>query len=598
MTLRVTRVGTQVAGSVTSGALRVTRIAAKVAGAVDTGNLRVTRSLAQVGGQIASSDNLKISEIRVQVGTTNSIDAPRYTSELGTNFSTMGLASMVLGIPAAPTGGGGAPSLDVTAGNTVSYTQTNAHNHYNVTGSNTVAFSQTNVRELVQGQTATDTLTFTQSGDRSGSIFGRTGTGSLTFTQTNSRAEEVAMSASNTIAFAHSHFVAGTVNLTADHTLTFVQTNAVAGPTLVGAEHTLVFVQGAAPGLLTRTAYNTVTFSQMGADAQEKILTASNNLVLIQGAAPGLLTRTAYGILEVDQTNSTINLHATAIALTATDTLTFTQTDVTQHLLASATVLTAANSWSLGDSAIFPIELDESQTLTFVQSASANAGKSGENTVAFTQTVIANHDRNIELSQTLNFSQGGYGVLYRNGIIVTQDGCDVTKTYSPFSASPTPPIRPIAPILERKTDVLFYSPAGPIAGATDSLTLRTPNFGDRDRNSYSRINRESRGGSLTVFRDPKWPAIRSLVMDFSGIKDSEVDTVIAFLEDTLGQEIAFRDWSGRVWTGLIVNPDSAITRTGVNRNDIALEMEVTDTALNLNAGNTIDFTQSSVMELV
>jgi len=63
-------------------------------------------------------------------------------------------------------------------------------------------------------------------------------------------------------------------------------------------------------------------------------------------------------------------------------------------------------------------------------------------------------------------------------------------------------------------------------------------------------------------------------MDFSGICDDEVDAIIEFFEDTLGKEIGFRDWNDRTWNGIITNPDSAVIRTGKNRNDVSIEMEV------------------------
>ncbi len=167
----------------------------------------------------------------------------------------------------------------------------------------------------------------------------------------------------------------------------------------------------------------------------------------------------------------------------------------------------------------------------------------------------------------------------RNGLPISAnsgDDCDITQHYSPLSGGGASLI-PSAPLtLVKHPDVFFFFPNDQKCSPTESLTLRTPNFGDRDRNQLNRINRESRGGSLTIFRDPKWPTQKSLVMDFSAIKDSEVDALLLFLENTLGQSVGFRDWQGREWTGIIVTPDAAVTRTGTDRNDIALELEVDD----------------------
>ena len=64
---------------------------------------------------------------------------------------------------------------------------------------------------------------------------------------------------------------------------------------------------------------------------------------------------------------------------------------------------------------------------------------------------------------------------------------------------------------------LFYPAVGTV---TDSVTLRAPNLGNKDRLSFNRILRETRGGTLVVFADPIWPKIQTLVLTFSGLPTS------------------------------------------------------------------------------
>jgi hypothetical protein len=621
MTIRVTRVSANVAGSVTDGTLRVTRVSAKVAGQVDAGLLRVTRTYAQVAGNVSTTDTLKVSTVRVQVATTDvTTDVPRYTSRLGTNFSTLGGATMVLGIPLVDDGGLVLPNFDRTATDTLSFTQSNTHNQFSVTGSNSVTFTQTNLRvvesgtdltasgslafvgaaqrALVSSNTASNSISFTQVAG-SVDVLSFTATSNISFTQSNNISGVTDVTATSPLSLTQSADVAGSVNLTGSDLILFTQSSGTVGPVLVEGNGSLVFSQVASPGLLTRTASAVIGFSNSSRLAQELILTSSNNLVFVQNTTPGLLTPTSHSEFFLTQSNNRIIENPNGTDLTGSGSLVFTQTNAVLQVLSTATALSALSTLTLTQSAIFPIELiNESQSIVFSQSNSINVGKSSSQTIDFIQSVVANHDRNLTSSNTLNLSHGFTAIQLRDNIVIGSGNCDATKIYAPFSGGGASTIRPVAPILQRKTDVIFFTPAGPLVGATNSLTLRTPNFGDRDRNSYTRINRESRGGSLTIFRDPKWPKIRSLVMDFSGIKDSEVYEVIAFLEDTLGQEIALRDWNNRVWYGLIVNPDSAITRTGRDRNDIALEMEVTDTGLELNAGNSLTFTDSASLELV
>lgn len=405
----------------------------------------------------------------------------------------------------------------------------------------------------------------------------RTATNTLILTQGADRASDLTRTASNTLALTHSHLVAGPRSMTASNALTLSQLgdNNTLSRT---ASNSLILVQnsrGTVPGPIDLTASDALTLSQIS-DNNALARTASSDLILFQSGNNGFVS--------VDAT-----------PLTASNTLSFSQNNNYILLQAGAIALTASNALTLIQRAIFPIILTASDLIALTQAADGVPGKSVTQELVLIQTVIANHWRNLTASNALALTHGFTYVQLRNGIpFAGLNACDATKTYSPFSGGNlVPPVRPIAPTLTRKTDVLFYFPSGPICDATTSILLRTPNFGDRDRNQYNRVNRESRGGALTVFRDPKWPKERTLVIDFSGIKDSEVDSIITFLENTLGQLVGFRDWNGRVWFGLITNPDSAIVRTGKDRNDIALEMEVNDTLLELNACNTLSVTQSN-----
>jgi len=428
--------------------------------------------------------------------------------------------------------------------------------------------------------TASSTVTFTNSTVDVEKSKPRTADHTITFTQTNARA--------------------GAWSPTAASTITFSQTDGVAAPRDVSASNSLSLTQTSSSGLFTRSAWSTVAFTQFGQDGKEKILTAGNTLALVQTSSSGFYSRSAWNSLSLTQTNSRIFASALAAVLTASNTL--VPSDSTQRVLIKVTAigLTASHTLTMAQRAIFPIELTASGSITFTDAADGVPGKSGTQTLDLVQTVILNQVRDRTASDTLALTHVFTYVQLRDGVpIVGLGDCDATRQYAPLSGGDgSPSVRPIAPSLNRQTDVVLFSPTGGICDASSSITLRTPNFGDRDRNQYNRINRESRGGSLTVFRDPQWPSERTLVMDFSGMKDSQVDTMVTFLEDTLGQKVGLRDWHGRVWFGLIVNPDTAIVRTGTNRNDISIELEVDDTELELQACSSFALSQTNAREVV
>ncbi len=410
-------------------------------------------------------------------------------------------------------------------------------------------------------------------------VFTRTASSTLTFTQSNARDKSKPVTASNTLTFTQTNLRGGSWSPTAASTLTFTQSPVLTLPIPLTASSTLSFTQSSSSGLLTRTASNTLTLTQnvVSTVPGEIPLTASSTLAFTQAAAPGLFTRTATSPLNLSQANNRARLKLGGISLTVSNTVSFTQSNARTLLLDTGLDLTASTSLTFTQRAIFPIELSAANSILFGHSNDSNVGKSAESTIEFDQSVSMNVVRGLTASNSLTFRHSFTFIQLRSGVPISTssgDACDITQHYSPLSGGGASLV-PAAPLtLIKHSDVFFFFPDDQKCSPTESLTLRTPNFGDRDRNQFNRINRESRGGSLTIFRDPKWPSQRSLVMDFSAIKDSEVDALLLFLENTLGQSVGFRDWQGREWTGIIVTPDAAVTRTGTDRNDIALELEV------------------------
>ena len=82
-----------------------------------------------------------------------------------------------------------------------------------------------------------------------------------------------------------------------------------------------------------------------------------------------------------------------------------------------------------------------------------------------------------------------------------------------------PRLPPVTGAPARRTSELPFRLFSPATGTvTDSVTLRAPNLGNKDRLSFNRIVRETRGGTLIVFADPIWPKLETLVLTFSGLQ--------------------------------------------------------------------------------
>ena len=117
----------------------------------------------------------------------------------------------------------------------------------------------------------------------------------------------------------------------------------------------------------------------------------------------------------------------------------------------------------------------------------------------------------------------------------------------------------------------LYTPY--IGTLEEKIDLRAPELDNRDRNAYTRINRETRGGKLIVYSDPDWPNTRTMAVTIIGLTESQVDAFQSFTQNTLGQYIGITDWEGQLWKGFITNPNEPAVQDGKARWTITFEFE-------------------------
>lgn len=151
------------------------------------------------------------------------------------------------------------------------------------------------------------------------------------------------------------------------------------------------------------------------------------------------------------------------------------------------------------------------------------------------------------------------------------------KQYTPFQGENTITSNFSAPDNELKDpqgDTGNFSLYVPYLGTpTSKVILRSPELDNRDRNAYTRINRETRGGKLVVYADPIWPKVRTLAVTIIGLLESEIDEFQDFVQTNLGKEIGLTDWEGRLWKGYIKNPNEVAVQDGKKRWTLTFEFE-------------------------
>jgi hypothetical protein len=164
--------------------------------------------------------------------------------------------------------------------------------------------------------------------------------------------------------------------------------------------------------------------------------------------------------------------------------------------------------------------------------------------------------------------------------------------YSPFVGSTTDPDAPQrllknVPVLDANASgvTLFY----PWSVPTNTVTLRGPDLGNKDRLEFQRIKRETRGGTLIVWADPMWPKNERLVLSFSGLTEVEGQALLDFIYSTLGKEIGLIDWEGNWWRVVTMTPSEALTRNSRENLSINLDFEITRSTIRGRSTNEITY---------
>ena len=210
---------------------------------------------------------------------------------------------------------------------------------------------------------------------------------------------------------------------------------------------------------------------------------------------------------------------------------------------------------------------DTGNWLSLAQAATVDACKTTQSTLTLASQATAAHSGPRGAASVLVLDQAVSYSIVLSGI---------REQYHPFvgtgaGGAPTPPAVTVGtPAPSELPFQLFFPATGTV---TDSVTLRAPNLGNKDRLSFNRIVRETRGGTLIVFADPIWPKLETLVLSFSGLSSTQSQQLLAFLETHLGEEIGLLDWEGRCWQGVIMTPTNPVVQDARDSYSASLEFE-------------------------
>ena len=186
----------------------------------------------------------------------------------------------------------------------------------------------------------------------------------------------------------------------------------------------------------------------------------------------------------------------------------------------------------------------------------------------------------------INRAQAAQSIIPIKQAAAFQLLADTTKCYyTPFiggSSDPNAPAPPDPVLPEQSFDpsVIRFRLITPTFGEigvggtpSDSITLRAPKLGNREGVSHTRVQRETSGRTLLVFRDPEWPKTYSMSLEWEGLKKDDALQLLRFISDNLGLEIGIQDHEGRCWKGTIANPDEAVTEDHNNSFSAMIQFE-------------------------
>ena len=484
-------------------------------------------------------------------------------------------------------------SIEREATDTLSFSQEAKSNVADLLAEDSLSYSDESVFEAIYDRIITDSLVFTQETDNNlrkllaedtlsfsdesvfEAVYDRITIDSLTFNQ-----EAIVwtgnLSAENILSFSENAFIPNVIERTALDLIVFNQ-EAIGQSNSLTAEDVIPFIDVVDCGVKVRILEDVLSFNQEAIyDATVKrpfiyeTLSFTDEVVLhgsfsfhiednLIDDVPAWDSETGqfywvhYGLGDA-LSYQQIGNPGESNWLILTENVNFV------HVKTSGTSLAATDTLVFVDNAGLYDGID---ILVFNQMAEITVSRPIHESFIFLDTIALNQVRNFVITDDFNIY---HALSYE--LIKANTYCK----YSPFVGSssdpdaPTPPsITP--PTLVRQNNIQLTYDA-------TVLTLRGPEYSDRDRLYFQRIKRETRGGTLIIYADPLWPKTQMLALDFVGLTETESQEVLDFIIMSLGKIISIRDWENQTYDGIIMNPDNSIVRNRIGNNSIALEIEL------------------------
>lgn len=181
-----------------------------------------------------------------------------------------------------------------------------------------------------------------------------------------------------------------------------------------------------------------------------------------------------------------------------------------------------------------------------------------------THTVILSHTADRRMIRPTDVT---HTVVLTQSILIESDSID-TCLYDPQVGTGSSIIPRLPPNLNKRTSMTLTS-------STSSITLRAPEFGDREQVAPDRVVRETQGGQLEVSADVDWNVSTKVLISIIDIAEEQTQEYLTFIQNSAGEEITVEDWFAVERKAIMLSTGEAVTRTASDSNDITIELLVT-----------------------
>ena len=115
-----------------------------------------------------------------------------------------------------------------------------------------------------------------------------------------------------------------------------------------------------------------------------------------------------------------------------------------------------------------------------------------------------------------------------------------------------------------------------LSRGTDSITIKAPEFGNSSSLETKRIQAQTMGGTLVIYRDESWDKHEKFSLSIENLTKTEMSELKGFLRRNVGKTLTLIDHLKLTWQVKHTNPDADFVEGPNRRYGYKLELETVE----------------------